>query len=665
MPQSKKLTLPKVRNFKLNRFSLYTLEPNIDISVPDGVFCLAGANGLGKSTFLAALNYGITGIVPDPHREYKSVDEYCKLGTNFSSNFFTGRISENDRDITELSITLQIGTSFLHISRGFFDPNELRSYIITDSHGSIIFDGSDRSGIELNAQYQKDITKYVGLESFSQFVFLQHFVFTFDESRHLLLWDDKVLNQVLYLCIGTDFQKAQEADKLRRESERAASRARNLNYQASNVRNRIESLIEATSVSNRGKLGEIEIHQLELYHRTLSDEVTRMREDVESKRKQLDDTTLMWMELSSKLSTLQNDYSNIFSQRLLSSQNVKSNPIITSSLRDSKCAVCGSESTETVENILRKLNSDNCPLCETSLAHVTNNFDYMSQLQSIDANIQSIRNKLNDIVKSKERISTELIVINKNLEVKEKELCDFEKSNEQFVLSNKSKFTGIESALNNLNAEMAELISQKDKEYAKRDEKSKALLKLQKELQQAYIAAESQFVPLFSELASLFLGIELEIRMNVSSSIASPNLSLMLEMRGSARREEYQLSESQRFFMDIALRMAIARYVSKPEGEACLLIDTPEGSLDIAYESRAGQMMAQFAKAGHNIIMTANINSSQLLLRLASDCGRNNMVLHKMTTWTELSEVQLSEERLFHKAYEDIEKALDSQEDNA
>jgi ABC-type hemin transport system ATPase subunit len=133
----------------------------------------------------------------------------------------------------------------------------------------------------------------------------------------------------------------------------------------------------------------------------------------------------------------------------------------------------------------------------------------------------------------------------------------------------------------------------------------------------------------------------------------------MLEMRGEARRETYQLSESQRFFLDIALRMALIQYMRDDTSRACLLIDTPEGSLDISYESRAGDMFATFAKSGHDIIMTANINSSQLLLNLAERCGRKSMEVHRMTSWSELSEVQLKGEELFHQAYSHIEQTLD------
>ena len=89
------------------------------------------------------------------------------------------------------------------------------------------------------------------------------------------------------------------------------------------------------------------------------------------------------------------------------------------------------------------------------------------------------------------------------------------------------------------------------------------------------------------------------------ASKASPGIAFVLEMRNATRRKDYQLSESQKFFLDIALRMALAEHMSREGSPAPLFVDTPEGSLDIAYEARAGEMFAEFVKDGHSIIMTA------------------------------------------------------------
>jgi hypothetical protein len=131
-------------------------------------------------------------------------------------------------------------------------------------------------------------------------------------------------------------------------------------------------------------------------------------------------------------------------------------------------------------------------------------------------------------------------------------------------------------------------------------------------------------------------------------------------VRGTTRRLQQNLSESQRFFLDIALRMALTQHMSHPKSTGGMYIDTPEGSLDIAYEKRAGEMLAKFAKAGHQLIMTANLNSSQLLLALARQCGEKGMQLCRMTDWAELSEVQQEEEALFDQAYRAIEAEMKS-----
>ena len=104
--------------------------------------------------------------------------------------------------------------------------------------------------------------------------------------------------------------------------------------------------------------------------------------------------------------------------------------------------------------------------------------------------------------------------------------------------------------------------------------------------------------------------------------------------------------------------MALIKYMSALDSKGSFYVDTPEGSLDIAYESRAGDMFARFVHDGFGIIMTANINTSRLLISLAEECGKQAMTLCRMTTWNELSDVQRQEEDLFDEAFASIEKAM-------
>ncbi len=192
-------------------------------------------------------------------------------------------------------------------------------------------------------------------------------------------------------------------------------------------------------------------------------------------------------------------------------------------------------------------------------------------------------------------------------------------------------------------------------EYSKRDKLSPEYEKLLKKIENAYRTAETVFVPIFKRLAKSFIGLDLDIQLSRSRK----GIKLVLELQSLARTESFQLSESQRFFLDIALRMSLAIFLSEKGQGATMLIDTPEGSLDIAYESRVGNMFAEFAtQDNQNLFMTANINASQLLISLAEKCGKDKMKFRRMLDWTDLSEIQKEGEDLFKAVYKNIEFAL-------
>ena len=192
-------------------------------------------------------------------------------------------------------------------------------------------------------------------------------------------------------------------------------------------------------------------------------------------------------------------------------------------------------------------------------------------------------------------------------------------------------------------------------EYAKRDKLKPDYEKLLKRVEVAYKDAETLFVPIFKKLAKSFIGLDLNIQLKRGEK----TIKLVLDLKDTSRTESFQLSESQRFFLDIALRMSLAIYLSNNIDGATMMVDTPEGSLDIAYESRVGTMFADYVNIyNQNLFMTANINASQLLISLAEKCGVKKMKFRRMLDWTDLSEIQKEGEDLFKKIYTNIDTAL-------
>src|SRR5258708_3439902 len=147
------LSFPQIRTVRLNHFSLYRLKPNIEIAVSPGVFCLVGANGLGKSTFLTSLNYALTGIVPSPAVKFMSINEFYAL-KSFNADYFTGRIAEVDRNSASISVYFEINLHGYRLTRLLFSPKKLSELRIMDlDTGEIILDG-DELAIDIEREAQ-------------------------------------------------------------------------------------------------------------------------------------------------------------------------------------------------------------------------------------------------------------------------------------------------------------------------------------------------------------------------------------------------------------------------------------------------------------------------------------------------------------------------------
>lgn len=661
MSSTPKFVFPTICRVRLERFSLFSLRPDLELEIPSGLFCLAGANGLGKSTFLAAVNLAISGVVPEPSHSFKSIHEYVRDCTAFTKAFFDGRISELDREAAAVHVELHIADHSYRLTRGVFEPRELRELWITRTGAArqeILYDGAESTPEERLVKFEEQFTADAGLQEFNQFVFLQHFVLTFDESRHLLFWDQRALEPALHIAFGTDLDDAMRADKLRRDMERAGSRARNYNFQASDVRGRLDIIKETIG-------GTIQTEEtpedLVEAHRKLIDRRDEQQALVQDTLRQQADADLRIAEASAVLTGLRETYAQEFERLLGRQADVEQTPVVARALSQGECALCGARGSAVTAEVRGHIDTHHCPLCNAPLKPRGTNKQARERLQVLDTKIAATSTALENALRQKQRLTKEHQDAIAALDRSEKALQDFELQNARILSTVKSvagQKDSLAATIDSLQAEIETLMEKKRQSYELRDQYSRELQKIQRKLERSYTEAEMEFVPKFKELASLFLGIGLDIKLETRVSKASPGIAFILEMRNATRRKDYQLSESQKFFLDIALRMALAQYMSRHGYPAPFLVDTPEGSLDIAYESRAGEMFARFVNDGNSIIMTANINTSELLLKLATECGRNRMTINRMTSWTELSDVQLKEEPLFHKAYEAIEKAL-------
>ncbi|MFF9004610.1 AAA family ATPase [Streptomyces goshikiensis] len=648
--------LPVIHNLELSHFTLYQNRNRISVNFGEGVFCLAGANGLGKSTFLAILNYAVTGIVASPNQKFQSAKEYHQDSIKYAQGYFQGRVSELYRNDAEVTVEFSVGSSAYKVTRGFFEPQEIRRLEVSSGDTVQLWELDGNHGLDgaaIHDEYVTAILRDTGLAGFEQLVFLQHFLVTFDERRHLLFWDSQeAILYALYLVFGVDPAKVADAAEWARKAERLESQARNAQYQATTARDNRNEVLKRSGPDTLPNMDLLDQHE-----RLVANQLKKQR-ILETKTAEVEDARLRVSILAAESTTLRRDYNKSFASRFDSPVTPAQHQLIAQLLDSCECSVCGRTGDEVTHAARHALESHKCPLCRLELpSPIDQGDEAFGQLEDLDSKLADVKKALSAAQASFERLNTELSSSRADLVEVTDTLRAFEQENAEELKHEKlpSDTDAITKILQQYDDERREATRRRDDFRTRKEEYRRRLAPIQKELAEKYSAAELEFVPTFQRLAHQFLGLDLEVQMYERAR----GPELVLTINGTRRRETSQLSESQQYFVDIALRMALVQYLVGEGGVGGMFIDTPEGSLDIAYEGRAGQMFGQFVTQGNRLIMTANINSSQLVLRLAEKCGARRMHVERMTAWTTLSEVQAESEALFDEAYTRIEKALE------
>ena len=657
---SNKYNFIKLQKIILRNFSLYKKEEKlieVNEEVNPGVYCLAGANGLGKTTFLNSINYGLTGIVVEPNKEVLSPSEITKSSKDYTKRYFVGRIQEKHKSVAEIEITFKVKESCYRIIRGFFERDGLRLLEIFKIDGEKripVFIGKEQSPVELNEEYQKRLTSDIGFSNFDFFIFYQLYVLTFDENRNMIFWDERASSSALAVAFNSDPEDAEKISELTRMMEKHESNGRNLRWQATQSTNKLKELEHESKKTKPSNVKYLEEELKGLYN--LVEKTQNIYNNIKI---EYDSMLRKQSILNSEIMIAKNEHSRLFSKYSKPRSKILDNNNIQFSIKKQECILCGSNGIQILEHIEKNLHKDSCPLCDT-IINDFNNEEQTELLKLIDKNDQAIatkNNELEDLIVEMNGKHDQLDKAEFDYNMNRDKLNDFTNDYPDISFKGSSGNRDIDSLIQQFQTQFTIADKESKEEYSKRDALKPLYEKLLKKVEEAYKEAELEFVPIFKKLAKSFIGLDL----NIQPKRSGKNIKLVLELQNTARTESFQLSESQRFFLDIALRMSLAIFLSGENG-ATILVDTPEGSLDIAYESRVGNMFAEFTVFyKQNLFMTANINASQLLISLAEKCGNKNMKFRRMLDWTDLSEIQKEGENLFQMVYDRIESALNKQ----
>lgn len=635
--------LPNILSLEIANFSLYCNSPvKMDFSKP--VSCLMGANGIGKSTLLNCINFAITGRINLTSKKLKSIDTLDK-GNNYHLEYFDGRISEIDKDYSSIRVTFLLGKTLIDVSRRFFPDNEILEY-------------RKNNILQNRENYENDIVRITNLKNFSQFVFLQLKVLTFDESRDCLFWNPSILTPTIFLCLGESVDNANRADELSNQIQKVNSRIRNVQWEITKQSTRLSTLIEERSKVDGGQR-----HYGEEDEANAQNEYECILQSLENNQSSYEGFLSEQQQIYAKITekaiekvSLKNKYERLYEKLYSGVGNLFKHPIIMA-LTSEGCPICHSLHQSIPKRIVESIEKNICPLCGESIDESpAEQGDIVSKLAELDTAIISVENELEELIMRQNNIENRMKAVKTDTEQLSIRKEEIENEGYSFLYNKgdswNNRIKALQDSIGVVEREKAKHIEERDKLKAEYDN-------LCVSLERIYHRVQVDFLPIFKRFAKEFTGLDLDMTLVSVTNDGRRMFKFVLQIDDTCRDNEFELSESQRFFIDIALRMSIVNFVcNQTQATTSMLIDTPEGSLDIAYETNAGSMFYEYIEAKQKMIITANLNSSGLVQTLAKKTKANKFELISMLKWAKLSSVQNTHFDLFESSISTIESQL-------
>lgn len=655
----RKIYLPELISIRIKNFTLYPNGLDFTYDFVKGVNLILGGNGMGKTTFVNIIKYGITGGFKEHYdliRTYKEEGVFKRI--LYPENYFKNRMDNQieKKDLAIVIVVFKINDTIFTLERNL-EKLELISLKINNEiiDGEIISDHKYENIKEnkidyLQYKYEDFIKRESGVD-FDDLIFFVNKILFFGEDHKTILWGDGKLGFNVQEELFSKYFINTELDKELEETKRQAKYFDSLSRHKSEDIRAIRKVLLRIQEKNKNPESNTDIR---LGILEIKDKIIVCENKIEKIRKSwLSDSTTASIaqnkinELSLKANDLERE-KNRLGRDLKISKWENLNPYYEKFLDNIKknhvCPMCNKVHDEFYKKVVEETN--NCFTCEKELASLKNkvvNISYeevSQQCKSIYIEIKNHQLTIKDIDQNE-------INSKNDLNKYEGEKRKLQKKLRELEYANNGKDDGGDIQV--IYDEINKLENEKEKLQLKSldsQEKAKTILET---IENQIEKNTNQLSNYFSKYAEKFLGVRCELTFDNLNG--NPKKRLYPIINGSLRATEDELSESQRFFIDHSFRMSILSFFyTKP---TFYIVETPDSSLDVSYEENAAKVFLEFLANPNSLIITSNLNNSSFINYIID---KNNQVEISMIGLLDIakkSEIQNTNSNLV-KLYESI-----------
>jgi energy-coupling factor transporter ATP-binding protein EcfA2 len=608
--------LPELISINIKNYTLYPNGLDYSFDFVKGFNLVLGGNGMGKTTFVSLIKYALIGNYKKQYeytRTYKE-NKIEKRERN-SDDFFRNRIDysiETESDPT-VTVNFKIGETIFTITRGlkeiriesfFINGVEIEGDIILETKYENLKNKSNEVNNYLPFIYESEFEKLANI-SFDDLIFFVNYILFFGEDHKTILWDEDVQKELF-----NTFFNSPELNIARQEAEREAkyfdSRARHKSEDKRAIRKVLDK------VEKKGSNKQTSIASIV----TLKEELEKLNIETiktHNKRKE-NDTSISIMEsdknlISQEVDEIETKRNNLIN-RLSFSEYKNQHRLYNSFLKNIQtnhiCPLCNNKN----ESLYLKStqNQDKCWVCESEIINTseinTENKEALNQLNKEYNQAATRLKNLQNEIKYLEKVNSEF-------DSKFREL-EFEKRQHQINLRELEFQNSQQQNPSELQAfyDEIEKLTKEQEEFSKKSEERRIEAnRIAQLIEDTVLKNVQNFSNQFSLYAKKFLGVECKLTYDKLDNDELKKFYPIIN--DTIRRSEYELSESQRFFIDHSFRMSIlTHFYTTP---AFYIIETPDSSLDLSYEKNAADVFSSFLDKPYSLILTSNLNNSSFV----------------------------------------------------
>jgi len=575
---------------------------------------ILGGNGLGKTTIMQAVIYGLTG-------GSDSIEEEKDKALRWNHSYFRKRIDPEHISDASVEVEFALGRTVLTICRGFNNSGVIAFRKGKSQHGWI------DDPAEAKAAFEGALTQYGGYEKPEDFAFLVHRLLYLPETRRLLAWDTNAQIRIIML-LNQDVLIEEDFRRRREELRKLDSSKRHIHVALGKVEKRIAELkSRSKKTSQNGNSSSSTSSQDGTDYKRLLEglqEIARQRHAIERDRR---DASEELSKISSDIETLRDQIEQTEAyliSGLLSDQEKQSHLAINKMAESGVCPVCGTHQKGLQELAHQHTLEHRCVLCGSE------------NPQEVEPELATLRSQLSEKLRSQKARESTFRITSDKLEYMRREEDRLQYELNSIRLSQPA-LTLIErdlpspSSRKDLTEMRAMLKQQEDDLQAQIIERKNQLERDYRAFREAVNARINSLRSTYAAYATEFLGIPCELTETVATDLI--NFTRFIPKFNDIERDTPEsCSEAQRFFLDIAFRMALIDFAcSDTKDAATFVCETPETALDMSYIDNVVRMFEQFSKKGHSLLLTANIQSDSIageLLRLEPKDERGSRILN-------------------------------------